>query len=84
MDSARPEPMRGVIVGTVVQPYWEQYPGLKKRLKQLTTNVDRMHAESQRNYGRGIDLAILPEVSITGEAGRNVANGMYSPSLAVP
>ncbi len=76
--SSSSRPPRKVIVGTVVQPYWEQYPGLKNRLKKLTTNIDRMQDESQRTYGRGVDLAILPEVSISGEAGPNVAD------IAVP
>jgi predicted amidohydrolase len=64
---------RKVIVGTVMQAYWEQHPGLRKRLAQLTTNVDDLQAESQRKYGRGLDLAILPEVAVTGETGRDVA-----------
>jgi len=61
-------PPRKVIVGTVMQPYWEKYPGLEKRLDQLEGNVDRMAEESKSRYGRGVDLAILPETSITGEA----------------
>ena len=32
-----------------------------------------MQAESQRTYGRGLDLAILPEVAVTGETGPDVA-----------
>ena len=31
--------------------------------------VDQMAAQTNKNYGRGLDLAILPEVAITGEAG---------------
>jgi predicted amidohydrolase len=56
-----------VIVGTVVQGFWEEYPGLQKRLEQLEEIIDRMAEQSKKKYGRGLDLAILPEVAVTGE-----------------
>ena len=62
-------PPRKVVVGTVMQSFWGQYPGLGTRLDQLTGIVDQMAAQAQQAYGRGLDLAILPEVAITGEAG---------------
>lgn len=58
---------RKVIVGTVMQPFWVKYPGLEQRLSQLTALVDRMQQQSQKRYGRGIDLGILPEMAVTGE-----------------
>jgi len=64
-------PPRKVIVGTAMQSFWGQYPGLRSRLDQLTGIVDQMAAQAQREYGRGLDLAILPETAITGEAGSN-------------
>src|SRR5262245_30380674 len=64
-------PPRKVIVGTVMQPFWEKHPGLKMRLDQLAAIVDRMSDESGRTYGRDLDLAILPEAAITGEVGAN-------------
>ena len=60
-------PPRKVIVGTVMQSFWGPYPGLKQRLEDLAAIVDRMALESKRKYGRGLDLAILPEAAITGE-----------------
>jgi predicted amidohydrolase len=62
-------PPRKVIVGTVMQAFWGAYPGLRSRLDQLAAIVDQMAAEAKKNYGRGLDLAILPETAITGEAG---------------
>lgn len=62
-------PPRKVIVGTVMQPFWGEYPGLEKRLEHLAAIVDRMARQSKSRYGRGLDLAILPEAAITGEAG---------------
>jgi predicted amidohydrolase len=62
-------PPRKVIVGTAMQSFWGQYPGLRARLDQLTGIVDQMAAQAQQAYGRGLDLAVLPEVAITGEAG---------------
>jgi predicted amidohydrolase len=62
-------PPRKVVVGTVMQPFWVPYPGLTPRLAQLARIVERMAQESKRKYGRGLDLAILPEAAITGEVG---------------
>ncbi len=60
---------RKVIVGTVMQSFWGPYPGLDKRLADLAAIVDRMAGESKNRYGRGLDLAVLPEAAITGEVG---------------
>jgi predicted amidohydrolase len=60
---------RKVIIGTVMQSFWGQYPGLTRRLEQLAGIVDQMGAQARQAYGRGLDLAILPETVITGEGG---------------
>src|SRR5438094_926359 len=59
---------RKVIVGTVVQSFWGRYPGLNNRLEQLERIVDQMAVQARQKYGRGLDLAVLPETAITGEA----------------
>ena len=64
-------PPRKVIVGTAMQQFWVKHPGLEKRLDELTAMVDGMRAESQRTYGRGLDLAILSETTVSGEAGND-------------
>ncbi len=64
-------PPRKVIVGTVMQSFWGPYPGLRARLEQLGASVDQMVARAKQAYGRGLDLAILPEVALTGEAGED-------------
>jgi predicted amidohydrolase len=61
------QPPRKVIVGTAMQAFWGEYPGLQKRLEQLEAMLDRMNQQSKSKYGRGLDLAILPEVAVTGE-----------------
>jgi predicted amidohydrolase len=66
-------PPRKVITGTVMQSFWVQHPGLRKRIAQLTDIVDSLQAESQRRFRRGLDLAVLPEVAVTGEAGKDSA-----------
>ena len=58
-----------------MQRFWVEYPGLAKRLEQLTGMVDRMAAEAQRRYGRGLDLAILPETAVTGEVHGDIVEG---------
>jgi len=66
--STSSHPPRKVIVGTVMQSFWGKHPGLQKRLDQLAGIVDLMASEAKKKYGRGLDLAVLPETSITGEA----------------
>lgn len=60
------QPPRKVIVGTVVRPFWGTYPGLERRLDVLAGLVDRLAEQARENYGRGLDLAVLPEVAVTG------------------
>jgi len=61
-------PPRKVIVGTMMHPFWGRHPGLRGRLDQLAEMVDRMAEQAKTKYNRDLDLAILPEVAITGEA----------------
>lgn len=72
IKSTAGQPPRKVIVGTAMQAFWGKYPGLEKRLEELGALVDQMAAESQRRYGRGLDLAILPEMAVTGELSGDV------------
>lgn len=58
---------RKVIVGTVVKGFWVKYPGLPKRLEELTALIDQLSEESRRKYGRGLDIAVLPETVVNGE-----------------
>jgi predicted amidohydrolase len=64
-------PPRKVIVGTMMQAFWGEYPGLRDRLDQLAGFVDQMAEQSKCKFGRGLDLAVLPEAAVTGELGRN-------------
>ncbi|MEO8427344.1 MAG: hypothetical protein ABI651_09560, partial [Verrucomicrobiota bacterium] len=48
-------PPRKVIVGTAMQSFWGQYPGLGNRLDQLAGIVDQMAAQARKKYGRGLD-----------------------------
>lgn len=60
---------RKVIVGTSRQAFRPPYPGLEKRLDDLGALLDRMAAASRAQYGRGLDLAVLPEMAVTGGLG---------------
>lgn len=64
-------PPRKVIVGTAMQSFWGTYPGLPSRLDQLARIVDQMAEQAKTKYGRGLDLAVLPETAITGESGND-------------
>jgi len=64
-------PPRKVIVGTAMQAFWGDHPGLQKRLEQLAGIVDQMAEQAEKKYRQGLDLAVLPETAITGEAGEN-------------
>ncbi len=71
IESTSNNPPRKVIVGTSMEAFWVEYPGLPQRLNQLGAIVDRMAAESLKKYGRRLDLAVLPEVAVNGEAGED-------------
>jgi predicted amidohydrolase len=73
------QPPRKVIVGTVMQRLWGTYPGLDKRLAQLTEIVGQLQELSRKQYGRGLDVAILPETAVSGEVGPSgkVADSSY-------
>jgi predicted amidohydrolase len=72
VKSSSDGPPRKVIVGTAMQAFWGDYPGLQHRLEQLADIVDQMAEQSGKKYSRGLDLAVLPEVAVTGEAGQDV------------
>ena len=55
--STADHPPRKMIVGTAMQAFWGEYPGLTNRLQQLTGLVDLMAEESQL---RGDDYTIKP------------------------
>lgn len=69
LPSSASRPPRKVVVGTVMQPFWVEHPGLTQRFSELSSIVDEMQAESRRKYARGLDLGVLPECAVTGEAG---------------
>jgi predicted amidohydrolase len=60
-------PPRKVIVGTAMRAFWGEHPPLETRLAQLASLIDRMAAAARSQYGRGLDLAVLPETAVTGE-----------------
>lgn len=66
--STSDQPPRKVIIGTVMRPFWGKYPGLDHRLRVLTDLLDNLQGQSRARYGRGVDLAVLPETAVTGEA----------------
>jgi predicted amidohydrolase len=54
-----------------MEAFWVDYPGLPQRLEQLGAIIDKMAAASLKKYGRRLDLAVLPEVAVNGEAGED-------------
>ena len=72
-----PRKPRKVIVGTAMYAMWGEYPGLQKRLDQLGGLIDDMAKQAREKYGRGIDIAALPEVAVNGGRG-------YGPAGAFP
>jgi acetyl esterase/lipase len=71
-------PPRKVVVGTTIFGPYGEYPGLDRRLKELAGLVDAMARQATEKYpSRGLDLAILPETTVT-------ANRGPAPARAVP
>jgi predicted amidohydrolase len=63
-------PPRKVVVGTAIFGPYGKYPGLDARLKALGGLIDEMARQSAKKYpGRGLDLAILPETTVTSTTG---------------
>jgi predicted amidohydrolase len=63
-------PPRKVVVGTLIYGPYGRYTGLDDRLKVLSGLIDSMADEAKRAYpGRGLDLAVLPETTVTGMQG---------------
>jgi predicted amidohydrolase len=61
---------RKVIVGTVIFGPYGTYNGLDQRMKELSGLVEAMVGEAVRKYpGRGLDLAVLPETTVTSTHG---------------
>jgi predicted amidohydrolase len=59
-------PPRKIVVGTVVYGPYGKYTGLEGRLKVLGGLVDAMAEEAKKAFpGRGLDLAVLPETTVT-------------------
>jgi predicted amidohydrolase len=59
-------PPRKVVVGTIIFGPYGKYPGLDERVKVLCGLVDAMAEEAKKAYpGRGLDLAVLPETTVT-------------------
>jgi predicted amidohydrolase len=68
--SAAGQPPRKVVVGTAIYGPYGKYPGLTERLKTLGGLVDEMAKNAAAKYtGRGLDLAILPETTVTSTQG---------------
>jgi predicted amidohydrolase len=57
-------PPRKVIIGTVCHSMYGKFPGIQKRCEELGALVDRMAAEANARYGRGLDLVVLSEFSL--------------------
>src|SRR4051794_27932747 len=73
LKSTSDRPPRKVIVGTLVQSFFVEYPGAQKRVAELETFIDRMAEQSKKMYARGLDLVVLPEVAVSGDRGGGVA-----------
>jgi predicted amidohydrolase len=68
--SAADRAPRKVVVGTVIFGPYGKYSGLEERMKELSGLVDAMAGEATKTYpGRGLDLAVLPETTVTSTDG---------------
>jgi predicted amidohydrolase len=64
-------PPRKVVIGTAIYGPYGAYPGLETRLSVLADLIDQMARRAAGRYpGHGLDLAILPETTITSTHGK--------------
>lgn len=62
---------RKVIVGTFIFSVFETqrpYESLEKRLEEIGQRLGEMGAEVLAGYGRGLDVAVFPELSLNHDA----------------
>jgi predicted amidohydrolase len=63
-------PPRKIVIGTVIFGPYGKYDGLEERMKALSGFVDAMATDAIKKYpSRGLDLAILPETTVTSPHG---------------
>ena len=73
--AGRDAPPRKVVVGTLMFAMWGEYRGLESRLETLGDFIDEMVQKADAQYpGARLDLAVLPEVAVTGESGGSVSD----------
>ncbi len=64
------QPPRKVVVGTAIFAPYGKYSGLDERLAVLGGLIDEMARQAAGKYpGHGLDLAILPETTVTSTTG---------------
>jgi predicted amidohydrolase len=66
-------PPRKIVVGSLMHAMYSDYPGLEKRLQELSAFIDDMAREAQQKYGAGLDLVALPEHAVTSGRQGNAA-----------
>ena len=59
-------PPRKVVVGSLMHPMYGGSPGVEKRCQELAAFIDEMAKKAQEKFGRGLDIAALPETAVTG------------------
>jgi predicted amidohydrolase len=58
---------RKVVVGTAMYAMWGEYLGIEKRLAELEGIIEEMAGQaSERYFGSGLDLVVLPEDAVCG------------------
>ncbi len=71
------QPPRKVIVGTAIFGPHGEYPGLERRLEILGGLIHEMARQAAATYpGHGLDLAILPETTVTATTGPTSARAI--------
>ena len=64
--SPYPDTPRKIVVGTTIFGPYGYYPGLAKRLEELSVIIDAMAAAAKEKWGKKLDLAVLPEDAVCG------------------
>ncbi|MCM8803181.1 MAG: carbon-nitrogen hydrolase family protein [Candidatus Omnitrophica bacterium] len=63
---------RKIIVGTVIQNFWTEYPGIEKRLEELSEIIEQINLKSIEKYNRNVDIVCFPECAVTaGKKGKS-------------
>jgi predicted amidohydrolase len=77
---------RKIVVGSLMHAMYSNFPGVEKRCGELAAFIDEMAKQAKEKYGKGLDIAALPEVAVNGGmkgSAREISQPLEGPVLDI-